>query len=578
LRPPLTLIVISLGVIAAVWWWLAIPATLVRPPIDPAAKLECASYSPFRGDQTPFDPNLIISPEQIAEDLGELAKISKCVRTYSIDNGLDKVPELASRAGLKVLLGVWIGRDRAKNTLLANTAISLVRDHPGAITGIVVGSEVLLRGEKTVSDLREIIRAVKARVDVPVTYADVWEFWLRYREVSADVDFVTVHFQPYWEDVPPRAENAAAHVDNIRQQVAMAFPGKEILIGETGWPSHGRMRDGALPSRINQARFISEMLDRARRENFRVNLFEAYDEPWKRRWEGTVGGYWGVFDGGDRKLKYPAGTAISNHPLWKLQMGCGLLLCICVFGTALLTSKRGLRPPRSASWVAVAISATVGGILLGISAEKMLQESEGLGARLVQGLLLAAGAITPILSANTLMKERALPVFLELLGPHEGRSRDFMTRIIGFTLIVITLIAAESALSLVFDARWRDFPFAALTMAVVPLWTVAFLNPPRSGTRPLAETVFAGLFCAAALYIMFNEGPDNWQSLWTSAAYLVLGMTLWRPRTVVVAEMPPMATTPAFLEVDSMSPSRAKINPADWAKWTNPSRDPEMTE
>ena len=61
---------------------------------------------------------LIVSPQQIAEDLGELAKITKCIRTYSIDNGLDKVPELASRVGLKVLLGVWIGRDRAKNALL----------------------------------------------------------------------------------------------------------------------------------------------------------------------------------------------------------------------------------------------------------------------------------------------------------------------------------------------------------------------------------------------------------------------------------------------------------------------------
>ena len=213
------------------------------------------------------------------------------------------------------------------------------KDHPGTITAIIVGSEVLLRGEMTVSDLREIIRSVKPRVDVPVTYADVWEFWLRYREVGADVDFVTVHFLPYWEDVPARAEDAAAHVDDIRKQVAAAFPGKEILIGETGWPSHGRMRDGALPSRINQARFISEILDRAGRENFRVNLFEAYDEPWKRRWEGTVGGYWGLLDGSDRKLKYPAGAAISNYPFWKLQMACGMVLCICVFGAALLTLR-----------------------------------------------------------------------------------------------------------------------------------------------------------------------------------------------------------------------------------------------
>ena len=559
LRTPLALFFISIGVVAAVWWWLAMPVTLARAPIDPAAKLECVSYAPFRNDQTPHNADLIVSPEQIAEDLAELARISKCIRIYSIDNGLDKVPELASRVGLKVLLGVWIGRDRAKNALLVNTAISLAKDHPGVIEAIIVGSEVLLRGEMTVSDLREIIRSVKPRVNVPVTYADVWEFWLRYREVGADVDFVTVHFLPYWEDFPPRAEDAAAHVDDLRKQVAAAFPGKEILIGETGWPSHGRMRDVALPSRINQARFISEILDRARRDNFRVNLFEAYDEPWKRTWEGTVGGYWGLLDGADRKPKYPAGAAISNYPFWKLQMASGLVLCICVFGAALLTLKRRLYPSRLSSWVAVAISATTGGILLGVSAEKMLHEAYGLGGWLAQGLLLVVGIAAPLLSARALMLERPLPAFLELLGPPEGRTQPVMTRILGFTLIVTTLIAAETALSLVFDARWRDFPFAALTMAVVPFLTVAFLNRPKSGVRPLAEDVFMGLFVAAALYIVFNEGAHNWQSLWTCAAYLVLCITLWRPRTAAVSETALMATTAVLGEVGLASQAQGQV-------------------
>ena len=133
LRTPLALFFISLGVVAAVWWWLAMPVTLVRAPIDPAAKLECVSYAPSATIKRRMNADLIVSPEQIAEDLAELAKISKCIRTYSIDNGLDKVPELASRVGLKVLLGVWIGRDRAKNALLVNTAISLAKDHPGVI-------------------------------------------------------------------------------------------------------------------------------------------------------------------------------------------------------------------------------------------------------------------------------------------------------------------------------------------------------------------------------------------------------------------------------------------------------------
>ena len=535
------------------WWWLATPVTLPRAPIDAAAKLECVSYAPFRNDQTPHDQALIVSPEQIAEDLRELAKVSKCIRTYSIDNGLDKVPELASRVGLKVLLGVWIGRDRAKNAHLVDIAVSLVRDHPGVVTAIIVGSEVLLRGEMIVSDLREIIRSVKPRVDVPVTYADVWEFWLRYREIGADVDFVTVHFLPYWEDFPPRAEDAAAHVDGIRKQVAAAFPGKEILIGEAGWPSHGRMRDGALASRVNQARFISEILDRARRHNFRVNLFEAYDEPWKRRWEGTVGGYWGLFDSVDRKLKYPAGEAISNYPFWKLQMACGLALCICVFGSALLTLKHRPSHPGLASWIAVAVSATVGGILLGVSADKMLHESYGYGGWLLQGLLLAAGIAAPLLSTYALMSGRALPAFLEVLGPPKGRTPFFMTNMLGITLIVTTLVAAEIALSLVFDARWRDFPFAALTMAVVPFWTLAFLNGPKSGTRPLSEAVFTGLFALAAVYIILNEGSDNWQAMWTGAVYFLLGSALWQARTVAVAEVTSTSTPAVLREVGSDS-------------------------
>jgi exo-beta-1,3-glucanase (GH17 family) len=536
-----------------VWWWLATPVALPRAPIDAAAKLECVSYAPFRNDQTPHDQALIVSPEQIAEDLRELAKVSKCIRTYSIDNGLDKVPELASRVGLKVLLGVWIGRDRAKNAHLVDIAVSLVRDHPGVVTAIIVGSEVLLRGEMIVSDLREIIRSVKPRVDVPVTYADVWEFWLRYREIGADVDFVTVHFLPYWEDFPPRAEDAAAHVDGIRKQVAAAFPGKEILIGEAGWPSHGRMRDGALASRVNQARFISEILDRARRDNFRVNLFEAYDEPWKRRWEGTVGGYWGLFDSVDRKLKYPAGEAISNYPFWKLQMACGLALCICVFGSALLTLKHRPSHPGLASWIAVAVSATVGGILLGVSADKMLHESYGYGGWLLQGLLLAAGIAAPLLSTYALMSGRALPAFLEVLGPPKGRTPFFMTNMLGITLIVTTLVAAEIALSLVFDARWRDFPFAALTMAVVPFWTLAFLNGPKSGTRPLSEAVFTGLFALAAVYIILNEGSDNWQAMWTGAVYFLLGSALWQARTVAVAEVTSTSTPAVLREVGSDS-------------------------
>jgi exo-beta-1,3-glucanase (GH17 family) len=529
LRTPLALLLISLGVIAAMWWWLATPITLARAPIEPDAKVQCVSYAPFRGSQSPLDPTTYIEADQIEQDLIQLAGISECVRTYSIENGLDQVPGIAARVGIKVIQGIWLGSNKLKNQQQIAIAVDLVKRYPQVITAVVVGNEVLLRGEMTTADLAATIRSVKAQVTVPVTYADVWEYWLRNRDISDTVDFVTIHILPYWEDMPIRAKYAAAHVDSIRQQVGVAFPNKEILIGETGWPSAGRMREGALPSRTNQARVVSEILGLAKRENFRVNLIEAYDQPWKRRLEGTVGGYWGLFDSIQRALKYPPGQPVSNYPLWKLQMGAGMILSFAVFMVGWLTVRRRPWPPRAGAWLGIAISATSAGVLFGIAADKMFYESLGFGGWLQWGALLAAGVLAPLFGANAAMAGRPLPTFLDLLGPADGRRRPLMTYVLGLLLTVTVLIGAETALGFVFDPRYRDFPFASLTMAVVP-FAMLLANRPTQGPRPIAEATFAGLLAGSAIFIGFNEGKDNWQALWTCAIYLVLAFTLWRAR------------------------------------------------
>ena len=529
-RTPLALFLISLGAIAAVWWWLATPINLVRAPIDPDAKLQCVSYAPFRGAQTPLVETTRITTEQIAEDLAQLAKVTDCVRTYSIENGVDQVPALAAKLGLKVIQGIWLGSNRLKNLAQISTAVQLAKNYPGTITALVVGNEVLLRGEMTVADLVANIRSVKAQVAVPVTYADVWEFWLKNREIYDAVDFVTIHILPYWEDFPIRAKFAASHVDSIRKRMAVAFPGKEILIGETGWPSQGRMREGALPSRTSQARVVSEILDTAKREGFRVNLIEAYDQPWKRQLEGTVGGYWGLFDAFQRVVKYPPGVAISNFPAWKLQMACGMILSAFTFLAATLTLRRRPWTPRFVAWVTVAISATTAGCLFGIAADKMFYESYGIGGWLKWGALLAAAIASPLLCAYAVMAGRPLPTFLELIGPREFRSRGVLTVLLGLVLVITTVVAAETALGFAFDPRYRDFPCASLTMAVVPFLSLMVLNRPPTGVRPIAESAFAGLLAIAAVFIGINEGRDNWQSLWTCAIYLLLALTLWRAR------------------------------------------------
>ena len=294
------------------------------------------------------------------------------------------------------------------------------------------------------------------------------------------------------------------------------------------------MRAGALPSRTNQARVVSEILSLAKRENFRVNLIEAYDQPWKRQLEGTAGGYWGLFDSVQRALKYPLGEAVSNFPSWKLQMGCGMVLSALIFGSAWLALRRRPWTPRLASWLAVGISATTAGILLGVASDKMLYESYGVGGWLGWGSLFASAIVSPLFCANALMSGRSLPTFGELVGPRDGRTRSVPTIILGVALLVTTLIGTETALGFVFDPRYRDFPFAALTMAVVPFALLMLLNRPQEGARPIAESVFAAALAASVVYTVFNEGADNWQSLWTCAMYFLLAVTLWRARGVQI--------------------------------------------
>jgi hypothetical protein len=411
-----------------------------------------------------------------------------------------------------------------------STGIRLAREYPETITALVVGNEVLLRGEMTASDLAATIRSIKAQVAVPVTYADVWESWLRNREIYDAVDFVTIHILPFWEDFPVQAERAAAHADAIRLRMTSEFPGKEILIGEIGWPSEGRMRGSALPSPTHQARVVSEILDLALHENFRVNLFEAYDEGWKQEIEGTVGGYWGLFDSKQRALKYPPGVPISNFPLWKLQMSCGMALAIMVFGTAWLTSRRKPWQPRLISWFAVGISATIAGTLFGVAAQKMFYESYGTGSWLLWGSLLGAATASPVFGAQALMSGRPPSAFLELLATKDCRTLSLLAIMHGLTWLATIVIGTETALGLLFDPRYNDFPYAALTMAAVPFTAMTLLVRPKKGIRPMAESIFAGVFLVAAIYAGLNEGPDNWQSLWTCAAYVLLAVTLWRAR------------------------------------------------
>lgn len=524
---PAVFFVASAFMIVGIWWWIGAPVQMPQSPLAAGEKLYCVSYAPFRSSQNPLDPATRISAAQIDDDLSRLAQVTNCIRTYSVEHGLDQIPEIARRHGLKVIHGLWLSREAEKNRQEITTSIALANRHPDVIAAIVVGNEVLLRGEISSSDLANIIRGVKAQVSVPVTYADVWEFWLRHRELYDAVDFVTIHILPYWEDFPIPAAQASAHVDAIRRKVAAAFTSKDILIGEVGWPSAGRMREGALPSRVDQARVLHDVLTLAKRDNFRVNVIEAFDQPWKRYLEGTVGGYWGLNDAAQREAKFTWGEPLSNHPFWRWQAAGGVLFAALIFsvaGRARRASTHGVW-----LWLGVGVNATIGGILLGLTIEKVPIESLGL-AGWVRSLALAATAVAaPLAGSVALMRGLQIPSFAQVLGRSDERIRDRLALALGFTLVALTLLAIHAALGLDFDPRYRDFPYAPLTAAIVPFLMMTISLPRRTGSVP-AETSAAVTLGLSSIYIAYNEGLANWQAVWLCGALFILAVILLRAR------------------------------------------------
>jgi len=97
-------------------------------------------------------------------------------------------------------------------------------------------------------------------------------------------------------------------------------------------------------------------------------------------------------------------------------------------------------------------------------------------------------------------------------------------------LIITCVVALTVVLGLAFDPRYRDFPFAPLTAAIVPLLWLSLFTQRKGGRRAAAENAAAGVLLLSAGYCVFNEGFTNWQSVWFCALICVLAFILLRVR------------------------------------------------
>ena len=264
----------------------------------------------------------------------------------------------------------------------------------------------------------------------------------------------------------------------------------------------------------------------AKRENYRVNLIEAYDQPWKRQLEGAVGGHWGLFDAYARKAKFVWGAALSNHPHWRWQAAIGVALAAAVFAAAWTAAWRSAATPPRALWVAVATNAAVSGTLIGWTIENVPLESLTAGDWIRSLAWTAVALLAPVAAAGAGASAVTIPSFARVLGRRTERPRHPLGLALGVLLVVLVVLAVQAALGLVFDPRYRDFPFAPLTGATFPFLLLVRSWPGRKDLRPTAETVGAIVLALSAIYIVCNETLANWQAVWFCGAAMVLAVIL----------------------------------------------------
>ncbi len=514
----LLLFVLLAAALTILVWWLpnrAQPAGYGQGgQIAVAAKanvIESLSFAPFRRGQSPLT-RVYPSAEQVEEDLASLKGIARGVRTYTAREGLEVVPVKAGQYGLQVMQGIWLGRESAINEAEVEAGIRLANQYPDTIKSVIVGNEVLLRKDLTVDQLIAQIRRVKAAVKQPVTYADVWEFWLRFPQLLHEVDFVTVHFLPYWEDMPIGVAHSMPHIMEVYRQVQAALPGKPVVIGEVGWPSQGRSRRDAVPSPVEAASFITDFLQLAEREGLSYNLVEAFDQPWKERLEGTVGAAWGVLDE-LREPKFEIGGMVSNLPQWPLFAGLSLLIGLILM---VVRAQQLVALPPRAMLVAVLYAQGLAA-LLGATIEHGLEYNYS-ARHLIEFALLAAvqGVFAALLFAELLDRlagqlPAAVPLrplglaFAELprfaplcLGMGRGKADPetlashaalLRARLAEWIYGLLALWAVYHGVMLVVAGRYRDFPIDYFLLPIAGFLMLRLLTEGlAAGTASLALT------------------------------------------------------------------------------------------
>ncbi|PFH62867.1 hypothetical protein XA68_11423 [Ophiocordyceps unilateralis] len=276
-------------------------------------------------DYTPLNtqyPDCVDNPpsqNNITRDVAVLGQLTNKIRLYGTDCNqtemvIHAIRQLKMEKDIKLWLGVWQDKNETTNSRQLDQMWSIL-DQYGAdpFEGIIVANEILFRQEMTINTLATVLSDTRKKlasknINLPVATSDLGDDWTA--ELAQDSDYVMANIHPFFAGVS--ADVAASWTWSFWESKDGPFwksDKNKNIIAETGWPSAGgkhcgqaqttTCEPGSVAGIPEMNRFMQDWVCDALKNGTQYFWFEAFDEPWKIRfnekgkeWEDK----WGLLD------------------------------------------------------------------------------------------------------------------------------------------------------------------------------------------------------------------------------------------------------------------------------------------
>lgn len=271
------------------------------------------NYGPFH--ESGQHPGTPITDSQFLSDLGIISEKFTYIKTYGddADSRLDQVVPLAKThfPKLKIYQGIFENSDynSSADTTYLDTAISLANNYPQTVIAVVVGNECLdtdvnskpISVAQLIADLQYVRTRLKNKGNVQVTTSLGYQAAVSYgAQLKPHVDSMMINIYPFYGKVP--IGGAIANLIGAYAMFNKLFNGKQVIIGETGWPSAGATNGSSVPSVANEATFTKAIFANANKLGSTF-VFIALDQPWLSV-QDSWGAHWGLWNSSGN-LKFP---------------------------------------------------------------------------------------------------------------------------------------------------------------------------------------------------------------------------------------------------------------------------------